>query len=113
MDMAAQAVQTGSVTYAVRNADVDSHKVKRGDIMAFENSKLSFLEKNAEKAAIKLAKQMMGRDSSFITVFYGEDVSEQNANEVLEGVRKHAPKGAEVSLINGGQPVYFYLISVE
>ncbi|MDD6187333.1 MAG: DAK2 domain-containing protein [Oscillospiraceae bacterium] len=113
MDMAAQAVQTGSVTYAVRNADVDSHKVKRGDIMAFENSKLSFLEKNAEKAAIKLAKQMMGRDSSFITVFYGEDVSEQNANEVLEGVRKHAPKDAEVSLINGGQPVYFYLISVE
>lgn len=113
MDMAAQAVQTGSITFAARNSDFEGHKIKRGDILAMENSKLSFVEKNVEKAAVKLARQMMKRDTSFVTVIYGEGITEQEAEKVCEEIRKRAPKNAEVSALEGNQPVYYYLISVE
>ena len=113
MDMAAQGVQTGSITFAARNSDFEGHKIKRGDILAMENSKLAFVEKDVEKAAVKLAKQMMKRDSSFITIIYGEGVTAQEAEKVCEEVQKRAPKNAEVSVLEGNQPVYYYFISVE
>ena len=113
MDMAAQGVATGSITFAARNSDFEGHKIKRGDILAMENSKLAFVEKDVEKAAIKLAKQMMHRDSSFITIIYGEGVTAQEAEKVSEEVQKRAPKNAEVSVLEGNQPVYYYFISVE
>ena len=113
MDAAAQGVQTGSITFAARNSDFEGHKIKRGDILAMENSKLAFVDKSVEKAAVKLAKQMMDKNSSFVTVIYGEGITEEEANRVCEQVKKHAPKGAEVSVLEGNQPVYYYLISVE
>ena len=113
MDAAAQGVQTGSITFAARNSDFEGHKIKRGDILAMENSKLAFVDKSVEKAAVKLAKQMMDKNSSFVTVIYGEGITEDEANRVCEQVKKHAPKGAEVSVLEGNQPVYYYLISVE
>ena len=113
MDAAAQGVQTGSITFAARNSDFEGHKIKRGDILAMENSKLAFVDKSVEKAAVKLAKQMMDKNSSFVTVIYGEGITVEEANRVCEQVKKHAPKGAEVSVLEGNQPVYYYLISVE
>lgn len=113
MDMAAQGVSTGSITFAARNSDFEGHKIKRGDILAMEDSKLSFVEKDVEKAAVKLTKQMMNRDTSFVTIIYGEGISAEEAEKVCEEVRKRAPKTAEVSVLEGNQPVYYYLISVE
>lgn len=113
MDMAAQGVSTGSITFAARNSDFAGHKIKRGDILAMEDSKLSFVEKDVEKAAVKLTKQMMNRDTSFVTIIYGEGISAEEAEKVCEEVRKRAPKTAEVSVLEGNQPVYYYLISVE
>ena len=113
MDMAAQGVQTGSITFAARNSDFEGHKIKRGDILAMDNGKLSFVEKDVEKATVKLAKQMMKRDSSFITIIYGEGVTAEEAEKVAEEVQKRAPKNAEVSVLEGNQPVYYYFISVE
>ena len=113
MDMAAQGVSTGSITFAARNSDFEGHKIKRGDILAMDNGKLSFVEKDVEKATIKLAKQMMKRDSSFITIIYGEGVTAEEAEKVAEEVQKRAPKNAEVSVLEGNQPVYYYFISVE
>ncbi|MBP0980097.1 MAG: DAK2 domain-containing protein, partial [Oscillospiraceae bacterium] len=113
MDMAAQGVSTGSITFAARNSDFEGHKIKRGDILAMDNGKLSFVEKDVEKATIKLAKQMMKRDSSFITIIYGEGVTAEEAERVREEVQKRAPKNAEVSVLEGNQPVYYYFISVE
>ena len=113
MNMAAEGVQTGSITFAARNSDFEGHKIKRGDILAMENGKLAFTEKNVEKAAVKLAKQMMNRDSSFITIIYGEGITAEEAEKVCEEVQKRAPKSAEVSVLEGNQPVYYYLISVE
>ena len=113
MDMAAQGVSTGSITFAARNSDFEGHKIKRGDILAMDNGKLSFVEKDVEKATVKLAKQMMKRDSSFITIIYGEGVTAEEAEKVAEEVQKRAPKNAEVSVLEGNQPVYYYFISVE
>ena len=113
MDMAAQGVSTGSITFAARNSDFEGHKIKRGDILAMEDSKLSFVEKYVEKAAVKLTKQMMNRDTSFVTIIYGEGISAEEAEKVCEEVKKRAPKTAEVSVLEGNQPVYYYLISVE
>ncbi len=113
MGMAAEGVQTGSITFAARNSDFEGHKIKRGDILAMDNGKLAFVEKNVEKAAVKLTKQMMNRDSSFITIIYGEGITGEEAEAVAEEVRKRAPKTAEVTTLEGNQPVYYYLISVE
>ncbi len=113
MDMASQGVQTGSITFAARNSDFEGHKIKRGDILAMENSKLSFTEKSVEKAAVKLTKQMMNRDTSFVTIIYGEGITAEEAEAVCEEVKKRAPKNAEVSVLEGNQPVYYYFISVE
>ena len=113
MDMAAQGVSTGSITFAARNSDFEGHKIKRGDILAMDNGKLSFVEKDVEKATVKLAKQMIKRDSSFITIIYGEGVTAEEAEKVAEEVQKRAPKNAEVSVLEGNQPVYYYFISVE
>lgn len=113
MNMAAEGVRTGSITFAARNSDFEGHKIKRGDILAMENGKLSFTEKSVEKAAVKLARQMMKRDSSFITIIYGEGITAEEAEKVCEEVQKRAPKNAEVSVLEGNQPVYYYMISVE
>ena len=113
MSNAAEGVQTGSITFAARNSDFEGHKIKRGDILAMENSKLAFTEKNVEKATVKLARQMMKRDTSFVTIIYGEGITAEEAEKVCEEVQKRAPKNAEVSVLEGNQPVYYYLISVE
>ncbi|MBR5251665.1 MAG: DAK2 domain-containing protein [Oscillospiraceae bacterium] len=113
MNIAAQNVQTGSVTFAARNSDFDGHKIKEGEILALENGKLSFTEKSVEKAAIKLAKNMVKKDTSFITVIFGEGVSETEAEIVCENIRAKVNKNIEVSAIKGDQPVYYYFISVE
>ena len=78
-----------------------------------DNGKLSFVEKDVEKATIKLAKQMMKRDTSFVTIIYGEGITAEEAEKVAEEVQKRAPKNAEVSVLEGNQPVYYYFISVE
>ena len=113
MDMAAQGVDTGSITFAARNSVFEGHKINRGDILARDNGKLSFVEKDVEKATIKLAKQMMKRDTSFVTIIYGEGITGEEAEKVREEVQKRAPKNAEVTVLEGNQPVYYYFISVE
>ena len=113
MNIAAQNVQTGSITFAARNSDFDGHKIKEGEILALENGKLSFTEKSIEKAAIKLTRNMVKKDTNFITVIYGEGISEDDANAVCEGIRAKVGKNIEVSAIKGDQPVYYYFISVE
>ncbi|MEG2929457.1 MAG: DAK2 domain-containing protein [Oscillospiraceae bacterium] len=113
MNIAAQNVQTGSITFAARNSDFDGHKIKEGEILALENGKLSFVEKDVYKATLRLAKSMIKKDSSFVTVIYGEGITAEEADKVCEGIAAKAPKNVEISAIKGDQPVYYYLISVE
>ena len=106
-------VGSGQITFAVRDSEYDGHKIKQGDILAMDNGKIVFTEKSLPKALAKLTKRLITSSSSFITVMYGSDVAEEDANEAYEYLRSKVNDDIEISLVNGGQPVYYYIISVE
>ena len=110
---AAGHVSTGLVTFAARNSDFDGHKIKKGEIMAMENGKIVNIGTDISKMTYRLARSMVKKDTSFITLISGCDVSEEDAQRTLELVQAKVGDGIEVTLINGGQPVYYYMISVE
>ena len=110
---AADAVSTGLVTFAARNSDFDGHKIKKGEIMAMENGKIVNIGTDITKTTYRLARSMVTKDTSFITLISGCDVSEEDAQHTLKLVQDKVGDNIEVTLINGGQPVYYYMISVE
>ncbi len=113
MQAAADAVGTGSITFAARDSDYEGHKIKQGEILALENGKLSFVEQDVQKAVVKLTKSLYKKESQFVTLIYGEDVSEEDAMKTKTALEAKLPTDAEITLIPGGQPVYYYIISVE
>lgn len=113
MVKAIEKVGTGQITFAARDSNYDGHKIKKGEILALENQKVSFVEKDAAKAVYKLAKALLNKDSTFITVLYGEDVSPEQAQNVEDMLRAKLPDSVELTMMRGGQPVYYYIISVE
>ncbi len=110
---AARSVATGQVTFAARNSEFGHHKIKEGEIIALENGKLTITEKTPVKAAVKLAKNMIKHDTSFVTLIYGSDVSEKEAQEAYEAIQDKFGSKVDVSLVNGGQPIYYFVLSVE
>ena len=110
MSGAIQNVSTALITYAARNSDFDGFEISEGDYLALLDGKLFgtdrditvLLEKLAEKAA----------EAEFVTLFCGEDVTEEQARAAQELFAGHCP-GAELSVLPGGQPVYYYIISIE
>ena len=113
MGKAADKVGTGSVTFAARDSDYDGHHIKEGELLALENGRVAFTDKDLVHAAVKLTRSLMKKDTSFITIIYGEDVSPEQAAQVEEAVRDRVPDSVELVAIPGGQPVYYLLISVE
>jgi len=113
MSKAIEKVQTGLVTFAARNSDFDGHDIKQGEILALENGKLAFTEKDINKAAFKLTKKLAKNDAAFITVIYGADVTDEKADELHQLFQSKFGQNIEIMMINGGQPVYYYIISVE
>ena len=112
MTNALERVSTGSVTFAARDSDFEGHSIKKGEILCMDNGKLSFVEKDLSKAAYKLTKKLVKGDSTFITILYGADVSDEDAEALYKQVSAKY-SNIDVNLINGGQPVYYYYISVE
>ena len=113
MTKAIEHVQTGQVTFAARDSEIDGKKIKQGEILALENGKLAFSEKDVQKATYKLTKRLVKSDSSFVTLIYGADVTDTRAQETLEFMQQKFGDKVEITLINGGQPVYYYIVSVE
>lgn len=113
MMKAAEKIATGQITFAARDSDFDGHKIKKGELLALANGKVSFTDTVLDKAAVRLVRQLMNKNSEFITVMYGEDVTDEQA-EVLEAIlnEKFGSK-AEITFIKGGQPIYYLIISVE
>ena len=109
----AQNVGTGLVTFAARSSEFGGKKIKEGDIIALENGKLTITEKSAVKALVKLAKNMVNRETSFITLIYGDEVSEEDANKAYEELRDKFGSRTDISLVKGDQPVYYFILSVE
>ena len=106
-------VQTGQVTFAARNSEYDGKEIKMGDLLALANGKVSFTETDLQKAVMKLIKNLSSKETAFITLIHGEDVSEKDASAISEAVQVKLGSDVEVTLINGGQPVYYFIISVE
>lgn len=112
MTKALEKVSTGQITFAARNSEFEGHSIKQGEILCLENGRLAFVEKDLSKAAYKLTKKLVKNDSSFITIFYGSDVTDDAAEALRDQVASKYSH-LDVNLINGGQPVYYYIISVE
>jgi len=106
-------VASGQITFAVRDSEYDGHKIKQGEILAMDNGKIVFTEKNLTKALIKLTRRLVSSSSSYVTVMYGSDVSDEDANEAYEALTAKISGDIDIVLVNGGQPVYYYIISVE
>lgn len=113
MMSAAKQVATGQVTFAARNSEFGHQKIKEGEIIALENGKLTITEKTPARAAVKLARNMINHDTSFVTLIYGKDISEEEAQEAYEAINDRYGHKIDVSLVNGGQPVYYFVLSVE
>ncbi len=113
MQEACSHVDTGLVTFAARDSDFDGHKIKEGEIIALENGRLTIAEKTPVKALSRLARSMVKKGASFITLIYGEGISEEDAEEARRAVSSKVGSDVEVTLVNGGQPVYYFILSVE
>ena len=109
---AAANVRSGQVTYAARNSDFDGKKIKEGEYLSLLESKLCANSRKLDDAVKKMVRELCKKECSFVNIIYGEDMTEEDAARIEKMVRKEAPE-AEVTIINGGQPVYYFIISAE
>lgn len=110
---AAKKISTGQITFAARDSEFGSTKLHEGDIIALNNGKLVFKDKDPVKAVVKLSKEMVSKDASFVTIIYGENISETQANLALDAIQSRIGSSVDVTLVKGDQPLYYFLISVE
>lgn len=119
MTKAADNVSTGQITYAARNSDFDGHQIEEGQILALDNNKLSFVDTDVPHAAVKLcrnlinARRISGLETSFITMLFGEDITEEQAEALSAMISEKIGSDIDITVVNGGQPVYYYIFSVE
>lgn len=119
MMKAADNVSTGSITFAARNSDFGGKAIKEGEILALENGKVVFSDAEIRHAAVKLTKSIVntrkitGKDVNFITLIFGENVTEEEADAVRDSILAKVGDSVDITVVNGGQPVYYYFISVE
>ena len=112
MTASIQNVSTAQITYAARNSDFDGFAINEGDYLALLDGKLFGTDRDITVLLEKLAQEAGNRGAEFITLFSGEDVQEEQAERAQEIFSGHCPD-AELSVLPGGQPVYYYIISIE
>ncbi len=112
MKDASQCVRTGEITYAVRKTTIDGHAIEKDDIMALGDDGLLAVAKEKEQAVLEAVKAMVNDESEIITIYYGQDIPEEEAEALATRIRKAYPQ-VETELQYGGQPIYYYFLSVE
>ena len=105
-------VKTAQITYAVRTTNIDGMDIEKGDIMAIGDKGMLAVEHSPEEAAKAALKAMLDEDSELVTIYYGSDVKEEDAEKLKEEAAKEFPD-KELELQYGGQPIYYYMISAE
>ena len=111
---AASNVQTAQVTFAARDSEVDGKPVHEGEIMGLCNGKIKFIGDNRVDIAIKSADKLFKKNEhSLVTIISGEGVDFDEANQVQEALAKKLGDDVEISIVEGGQPIYYFIISVE
>ncbi|MDR1627690.1 MAG: DAK2 domain-containing protein [Oscillospiraceae bacterium] len=106
-------VETGQITFAARDSEFGGFKIKEGSILALSNGKLVFTENDPVKAAIRLIKFMIKRETEYITVIYGESISKGQADELLSFLNSKYQRKIDINMVEGNQPVYHFIISLE
>ncbi len=112
MTGAVKNVATAQITYAARNSDFDGFAINEGDYLSLLDGKLFGTNQDIFVMLEKLAEKAAEKNAEFVTLFYGEDVTEEQAGQAEEIFTQHCP-GAELSVLPGGQPVYYYIVSIE
>ncbi len=105
-------VKTGQITYAVRNTVIDDMEIHEGDIMGIGDQGMLAVSTSLEKTVMDTLKAMLDEESELVTVYYGSDVSAEDAEKLTDKLKEQYPD-VEIELQEGGQPIYYYLISVE
>ncbi len=105
-------VKTVELTYAVRDTKIDDKTIHEGDIMGVGDSGIVAVGTDLEETAVESVKQLVAEDSELISVYYGKDAKEEDAEALGEKLREECPD-CEVEVASGGQPIYYYIISIE
>ena len=119
MMKAADNVSTGSVTFAARDSDFGGQSIKEGEILALENGKVVFNDTDVRHATVKLAKSIVntrkitGKEVNFITLIFGEGVDPAEAEAVRDAIQAKLGDAVDITVVDGGQPVYYYFLSIE
>lgn len=106
-------VRTGQVTFASRDSEFGGFKIKEGDILGLDNGKLILTDKDPVAACKKLVERISSDKTEFITVIYGESIGELEANSLITELKSKMRPDVDITLINGGQPIYYFTVSVE
>ena len=107
-------VETAQVTFAARDSEVDGKPIKQGEIMGLCNGKIKFIGESVTDIAIKSTQKLFKKgEHSLITIIFGEGASEEDATIVEEALSKKFGNDVEISIVNGNQPIYYFIISVE
>jgi len=109
---AVKTVKTGQVTYAIRDTDYNSLEIHEGDILGISDDDIKSVGKDVKQVSISLMEEMITDKSEIVTIFYGADITEKEANEILEGLTDRY-ENIDVELYYGGQPLYYYIFSIE
>ncbi len=105
-------VITGSVTYAVRDTEFDGKEIHEGNILGLAEGTITCCGENLKETTIELAENLLSKKDGLVTLYFGENVTEDDANEIANVISEKHP-GTDVEVVSGGQPVYYYLISIE
>ena len=112
MDDALHSVRTGSITYAVRSSSVDGLDLNAGDIIGLDERKILTKGTQVDEVAVDLVKKIIKPNHETITLFYGEDITEESATALCDRLAELYPD-RDVDVHRGGQPLYHYIISIE
>ncbi len=112
MESMIDTVITGQVTYAVRDSEFDGKKIKEGNIMGITDGKIEIVDEDVHDTTIDLVSKMIHEDAEIITLYYGEDTKEDDANAIVSELEEKY-EDVDVEVYYGGQPLYYYIISVE
>jgi hypothetical protein len=105
-------VKTGQVTYAVRDTEIDGKTIKENDYMGIGDSSILSVGQDLKAVTLEMADAMIDDDSAIVSIYYGADSGEEDAEEIASVIQEKYPD-LEVEINNGGQPIYYYVISVE
>ena len=105
-------IKSGQVTYAVRDTSIDGKEIKQGDIMGLSDKTIEAVGRDIKETTVELVRQLMEEETELVTLYYGKDVSEEEADGIAEAV-SGIREDIEVEAAYGGQPIYYYFISLE